>query len=462
MISRNDLDYLRKWKDRTIRKPLILRGARQVGKTEIVRQLGKEFDLFIEFNFDEFPGKADLFKSGDVNQILPLIEADSGIKIIPGRTLLFFDEIQSAPDILPLLRYFYEKVPQIHVIAAGSLLEFLLSEHNFSLPVGRVEYYFMGPLTFEEFLGGCGENLLLDFLCNYKLMQELPESLHQKYMSFLKYYMLIGGMPEAVLCWIESNDIIEVGRVHSSILQTYEDDFSKYRKRINPDYLRLVMRKVPSLVGTKLRYVNLDRNIAASSLVSAVKALSSAGVIAMVFHSDGNELPLGAEISEKKYKPLFIDTGLYSTALGFRLTDVYTVDNVELINNGAMAEQFIGQHLLFASFPWIKPELFYWHREKKGSSSEVDYLIADGPVIIPVEVKAGKIGSLRSLHTFAASKGINLALRFNSDLPSVTNVNTTIEHIGRANYKLISLPLYMVGQFNRILHSTDDLFKGVL
>ena len=456
IISRHDLNYLRKWKDRSRRKPLILRGARQVGKTEIVRQLGKEFDLFIEFNFDEFPEKASLFKSGDVNRILPLIEADSGVKIVPGRTLIFFDEIQAAPDILPLLRYFYEKVPQIHVIAAGSLLEFLLSEHNFSMPVGRVEYYFMGPLTFEEFLGGCGEDLLVDFLHSYKLKQELPESLHQKYMSFLKYYTLIGGMPEAVLCWIESNDIMEVGRVHASILQTYEDDFSKYRKRINPDHLRLVMKKIPLLVGTKLRYVNLDRNIAASSLGSAVKALSDAGIMTRIFHSDGNGLPLGAEISEKKYKSLFIDIGLYSTALGLRLTDVYTMDNILLINNGAMTEQFIGQHLLFNSPSWIKPELFYWHREKKGASSEVDYLISDGPAIVPVEVKAGKTGSLRSLHTFAALKGTKRALRFNGDLPSITDVKTTIEHIGGADYKLISLPLYMVGQFNRILHSEKN------
>jgi uncharacterized protein len=455
MIVRHDLEYLRKWKERGRRKPLILRGARQVGKTEIVRQLGKEFDLFVEFNFDEFPGKASLFKSGDVNQILLLIEADSGKKIVPGKTLIFFDEIQAAPYVVPLLRYFYEKVPQIHIIAAGSLLGFLLSDHNFSMPVGRVEYHFMGPLTFEEFLRGSGEDSLAEFLYSYKLEQELPESLHQKYMSFLKYYTLVGGMPEASLSWIESGDIVEVQRIHASILQTYEDDFNKYRKRINPDHLRLVMRRIPSIVGRKLRYVNLDRNISASSLSSAVGALSDAGVMSRIFHSDGNGLPLGAEISAKKYKPLFIDIGLHSTALGLRLTDVYTMDNILLINNGAIAEQFIGQHLLFNTPPWIKPELFYWHREKKGSSSEVDYLIADGPVIIPVEVKAGKTGSLRSLHTFAALKKTKFALRFNGDLPSITDVKTTIEYIGEADYKLMSLPLYMVDQVHRILDSMD-------
>ncbi len=428
-----------------------MRGARQVGKTELVRCLGRDFESYIEFNFDEFPQKADLFKSGDIEQIVPLIEADSGVRIIPGNTLIFFDEVQNAPLILPMLRYFYEKLPHVHVIAAGSLLEFLLSDHDFSMPVGRVEYHFIGPLTFEEFLSGAGENMLVDFLHNYNMKNGIPESLHQKYMTFLKYYFLIGGMPEAVQSWIETKDIMEVQRIHASILQTYEDDFAKYKKRINPDHLRLVMRRVPLIVGKKLRYVSIERNIAPSAIASAVRALSNARIITQVFHSDGNGLPLGAEKSEKKYKPLFIDIGLYSTSLNLRLTDVYLMDNMELINRGALCEQFIGQHLLYSGSPWMKPELFYWHREKKGSSSEVDFLVPYGQDVIPVEVKAGKTGSLRSLHAFSALKKTKTALRFNGDTPSVTNVKTTVEHLGKADYKLVSLPLYMVEQFRRMI-----------
>jgi len=453
MINRKNLIFLKEWKNRNHRKPLVLRGARQVGKTELVRSFGKGFDYFIEYNFDEFPEKASLFKSGDISQIIPLIEVDSGIKVIPGKTLIFFDEIQAAPVVLPLLRYFHEKLPQLHVIAAGSLLEFLLSDHNFSMPVGRVEYHFMGPLSFEEFLAGTGEDVLADFLHDYDLKREIPEALHLKYLQYLKKYLLIGGMPEAVQRWIETGDIIEVQRVHASILQTYEDDFGKYLKRVNPDHLRLILRKIPALVGKKLRYVNIDRNIAPSALKSAIRALSNARIITQVFHSDGNGVPLGAEVSEKKMKPLFIDSGIYSFSLNLRLTDVYTMDNLLLINSGALAEQFAGQHLLYDNYPWIKPELFYWHREKKGSSSEVDFLTADGTDVLPVEIKAGKTGSLRSLHTFAALKKTRRALRFNSDIPSVTRVKTAIEHIGKADYELISLPLYMIGEYKRLLGS---------
>ncbi len=456
MIVRNDLKFLQDWKTRKHRKPLVMRGARQVGKTELVRAFGKEFESYIEYNFDEFPNKADLFRSGDIDQIVPLIEADSGTRIVPGNTLLFFDEVQSAPLLLPLLRYFHEKLPHVHVIAAGSLLEFLLSDHEFPMPVGRVEYHFMGPLTFEEFLSGAGEEPMVEFLHNYDMKNEIPESLHQKYMMFLKYFSLTGGMPEAVQSWIDTKDIVEVQRIHASILQIYEDDFAKYKKRINPEYLRLVMRKIPVIVGKKLRYVSLDRDIAPSSLASAIKALADARVITQVFHSDGNGLPLGAEKSGKKYKPLFIDIGLYSTSLNLQLTDIHVLDNTRLINTGALSEQFIGQHLLYSNPPWLKPELYYWHREKKGSASEVDFLISSGQDIVPVEVKAGKTGSLRSLHTFAALKKTKRALRFNGDIPSVTHVGTSIERIGKAEYTLISLPLYLVGQSGRILMQVKD------
>lgn len=451
MIKRNALATLEAWKHQKKRKPLVLRGARQVGKTALVREFSKSFEQYIEVNFDETPDRGSYFVNNDVFEVIKILEVDSGVKCHQGSTLIFFDEVQSAPAVLPMLRYFYEKVPDLHVIAAGSLLEFLLADHNFSMPVGRIEYCFINPLSFEEFLKGMKQELLLDYVESFDFTQSIPEVIHGKLMKYLQTYILIGGMPEAMAKWFETEDFIEVQRVHASILQTYEDDFNKYGKRINTEALKICLKKSPKLIGEKLRYTNLDRDITPSSLNKALGALSSARVLSQVFHSDGNGIPLGAEINHKKFKLLFLDSGLHSSSLSLRLTDLHEAGNIMMVNSGACSEQYVGQQLLNTEPYWQKPELFYWHREKKGSNSEVDYLINDGPKVLPVEVKAGKTGTLRSLHTFMASKTGTLAIRFNADLPSITDVNVSINQVGNAEYKLLSLPLYMVGHIRKLL-----------
>jgi predicted AAA+ superfamily ATPase len=455
MIERNAMKTLDLWKNSTHRKPLVLRGARQVGKTALVREFGKRFKRYVEFNFDENPEKGSLFKGVDIEGTIRLIEADIGSKLLPGDTLLFFDEVQSAPEVLPMLRYFYEKRPDLHVVAAGSLLEFLLADHTFSMPVGRIEYCFLAPLTFEEFLGGLHQGLLLSYLESFDFSADIPQAIHRKLLDYLQVYFLVGGMPEAMSRWFETEDFVEVQKVHASILQTYEDDFAKYRKRINPDVLRMILKKIPALVGGKVRYTKIDPNTVPSSLNAAIRALSSARVMTQIFHSAGNGIPLGAEVNEKKFKPLFLDVGLYSTSLSLRLLDLHNASDLLLVNSGACAEQFVGQQLLAANPTWIKPELFYWHREKKGSNAEVDYLVNSGPTVLPIEVKAGKTGSLRSLHTFMALKQSKLALRFNTDRPSITEVSTEISQVGKADYRLLSLPLYMTGQATRLLAATS-------
>ncbi len=444
---------LEAWKASSHRKPLVLRGARQVGKTALVREFGNAYQQYVEINFDETPEKKSLFEGVTIDEAVQLIEADFGCKLVPNNTLIFLDEVQAAPNVLAMLRYFYEKRSDIHVIAAGSLLEFLLADHNVSMPVGRIEYCFLQPLTFEEFLGGLHQEPLLDYLESYAFEKEIPTAIHTKLMKLLQVYWLVGGMPEATSRWIETNDHREVQKVHASILQTYEDDFSKYRQRINPDVLRMVIKKVPTLVGEKVRYTNIDPHTTPSSLNSAIRALASARVISQIFHSAGNGVPLGAEVNEKRFKALFLDIGLLSTSLSIRLLDLHNADNLLFVNSGACAEQFVGQELLTANPSWIKPELFYWHREARGSNAEVDYLINNGPDVIPVEVKAGKTGSLRSLHTLMASKEGKLAVRFNADIPSMADISTEITQVGKAHYRLMSLPLYLTGQLNRLLNS---------
>ncbi|MCK5229246.1 MAG: ATP-binding protein, partial [Desulfobulbaceae bacterium] len=366
-MYRKALHDLIDWKDRPSRKPLIIRGARQVGKTWLIREFAGRFDNLVEINFDKHPEKAQLFAGRDINRCLQLLQIDSDTEIVPGKSLLFLDEIQAAPELLPLLRYFYEERPDLHVIAAGSLLEFLLADHDFSMPVGRVEYLHLGPMDMEEFLLALGQERMVNFLKDYSLDDPIPESIHLSLLNSLKLFWIIGGMPAGVAWYGNSGKLAEAIREHAIILQTYEDDFSKYRKRVYPQRLRKVFRRIPALVGGKLKYVRLDPEERSRELADSLHLLEMARVIYRVRHSAGNGVPLGAEAKERDFKPLFLDTGLVSTSLGLSLPGLEMADDLLMVNNGALAEQFIGQHLLYGGPSYEKPQLFYWNREQKSS-----------------------------------------------------------------------------------------------
>lgn len=444
-----DLDI---WFDRKNRKPLIIRGARQVGKTSLVRMFAESrCENLVEINFDLNPEKSALFASRDVAQIVQLLEVDLNADIVPGKTLLFLDEIQSAPEVIPLLRYFYEKMPSLHVIAAGSLLEFVLTEHTFSMPVGRIEYLFMGPMSFSEFLVASGKAKLRGFLADYQLGDPMPQSIHETLLGLLKMYCIVGGMPAAVKAYVQGGDLRLVAREQSSILQIYRDDFSKYGNRIDTRLLGTVFTAIPRLVGQKIKYVNIDRNERAKPLADCIDMLEKARVIYAVTHSAGNGIPLGAEMNTKDRKPLFLDVGLLCCALGLKATDLHQAESLILVNSGAVAEQFAGQHLLYGGETYAEPNLYYWNREQRSSSSEVDYLIAHGAKVVPVEIKAGKVGSLKSLHVFAAEKGSARAVRLNTDLPSRCLASSAVASKQSEPFELISLPLYLVGETNRLL-----------
>lgn len=451
-MYRNALNYLKQWKKQTNRKPLVLRGARQVGKTWLVRQFAEEnFDQLLEINFDQTPEQAKLFINGDVDKCLQLLEIEYNVDIIPDRTLLFLDEIQAVPEILPYLRYLYEKRPDIYVIAAGSLLEFLLSEHDFSMPVGRIEYFHLGPMTFEEFLLAFDRQRLVSFLSEIQPHDSIPESTHKKLLDYLKLFWVVGGMPAAVAVYRETKSFKRCSKEQSIILQTYEDDFSKYRKRIYPQRIRKVFHRIPVLVGKKLKYVHLDPEERSRDLSDTLDLLEMAKVIYRVHHSAGNGVPLGAEMKAKDFKPLFLDVGLMSRSLGLSLPSLETVQDLTLVNNGAVAEQFVGQHLLYQNLGYEKPELYYWNREKRNSSAEVDYLAVVQNQVVPIEVKAGASGSLKSLQLFLAEKNRPMALRFNSAPPSIAKLTAkTGDSLGHP-YLFLSLPHYLVCQAKRLL-----------
>ena len=450
MFRKNITDLL-EWKNRSNRRPLIIRGARQVGKTYLIRQFSKTFTSFLEINFDETPDKSKLFETETITETIKLLEIEFKIKIIPGKTLIFLDEIQSSPELLAKLRYFYEQKPELHIIATGSLLDFTLANHEFSMPVGRIEYMFLGPMTYEEFLLANNEKKLLEILKNYTIKEKLPEFIHNKSSKYLKYYFYVGGMPAAVNIFSKTKDFELVSREHNIILQTLVDDFSKYQKKVNVQLLQKIFSKIPKQVGQKLKYVNLDLNEQAKTISASLNLLKLAKIVYLVKHSSGNGIPLSFESNDKKIKPLFLDVGLMLSTLNLSITDFHNVKDLNLINSGAISEQFIGQHLLYRDKSFKVPELYYWNRESAGASSEIDYLISHKNKVIPVEVKSGKTGSLKSMQVFISKKNTDLGIRFNADIPSLVETESAIPTLKRKKYKLLSLPMYLVDELPRIL-----------
>jgi len=450
-MRRSGLAHLASWKDKANRKPLVIRGARQVGKSYLVRLFAAEqkFDL-CEINLELQDDYRNCFSSKNPHTIISLIELKSGKKIQPGKTLLFLDEIQAAPEVLAALRYFYELIPRLHIIGAGSLLEFVLEDHSFSMPVGRIEYMHLGPMTFKEFLDGVGRSAQREFIGSFDLAEEMPTVLHDELLSQFKKYLVVGGMPEAVQVYSDTGSLLEVDAVKQSILLTYRDDFSKYRKKVNHIRLQKVFQKLPGTVGKKLKYVSIDRAEKSSEIKKALHLLSLARIYYPVRHTAANGIPLGAEANEKFQKPLFLDVGLLNKACGLSFIDIDEAEDITLVNAGAVCEQFVGQHLLFFGEPCDEPELYYWTREKRQASSEVDYLLSIGTSIIPVEVKSGKTGTLKSLNVFLQEKNLDFALRFNADLPSYHPADFSLPGVSGL-FHLLSLPLYLVEETKRLV-----------
>ena len=340
-MHRSALDYLVEWKIRVRRKPLVIRGARQVGKSYLVSAFAeKNFSDYIEINFEKDHEIISLF-SGTPEQIIKLLELRFNKTIDIENTLLFLDEIQAAPEVFAKLRYFYEDLPDLHIIAAGSLLEFILEEHTFSMPVGRIEYLHLGPMTFEEFLTANGKTMLAECIQNYSLSEELPDSVHSDLVTLFKTYLIIGGMPEAVQVYVETGSFYESEIVKESILGTYEDDFNKYASRVNHLLILNLFKKLPMIVGKKFKYVTIDRNERAQNIAKALHMLELAKITYRVKHSACNGVPLGSQVNEKKFKLIFLDVGLMAGACGLNMIDIEHVDDLMMINSGSLCEQFV-------------------------------------------------------------------------------------------------------------------------
>ena len=426
------------------RKPLLIRGARQVGKSFLVREFGKkEFLTFVEINFERNPEFSKIFLGGTTNGVLQQLETHFHVPLRKPETdvLLFLDEIQAAPRVLPQLRYFHEEYPGLAVVAAGSLLDTMLAEEPQSMPVGRVEYFFLGPMIFEEFLEAKGDAGLLETISKYALGGEIPEFIHGKLLEAAREFFFVGGMPEAVATYATTHSLLEVERIKQSILSTFQDDFYKYVPRTHSERLRKVFRAITRHIGEKWKHVRVGAEERSRDVKRALDLLEEARVCYRVKHSAANGVPLGAEAREDFFKVLFLDVGLACGASGLEWKDLLDLGFFG-VARGAYAEQFVGQHLLYGLAPWREPELHYWARERRGASAEVDYVISKGAEIIPIEVKAGKAGTLKSLRLFVDEKKVGRAVRFNAEPPSILREN---------NFELVSLPLYLAGQLRRII-----------
>lgn len=450
-MKRHYIDDLSSWYQQSNRKPLVIRGARQVGKTWLVREFARQEGCeLIEVNFERSPEYVSLFKSTSPDTILSNLEKLMGRRIERQKTLLFLDEIQKAPEAFANLRWFHEEKSDIAVIATGSLLDFTLQDHEFSMPVGRISYLFMEPMNFKEFLHAQNESLLADHIGSFQPGSELPDALHRKLGGLFKDYIVIGGMPAATQSWSDHRSVIEVNKIHRDLINTYVDDFNKYAGRMPIIRLQKVFNAVPRFLGKKFKYTSVDREERAKPLGQALGMLCKARLCHKVICSHGHGLPLAAEEDEKLFKVILLDTGLASAMLGLQLKTDDEIGEFVRVNEGGIAEQVVGQTLRTLVASYVNPELHYYVREKKGSEAEIDYLFPLGPTLFPVEVKAGTTGLLRSLHQFMAERKLGTAFRINTSPPTVTDINTTTATGKMAKYKLISLPFYMSGEISRL------------
>lgn len=403
--------YLLEWKEEPSRKVMLLRGARQVGKTYSIRKLGESFQHFLEINFEEERDLRTVFQGSlSPADLCEKLSAFFSVPIIPGETLLFFDEIQACPEALSSLRFFHEKMPELHVIAAGSLLEFALSEIP-SQGVGRISSLFMYPMSFTEFLTANGAKPMMDLVSKTYGQCPVDDVFHKKLIDYLKTYLLTGGMPEVVGAYVKHRDLILCQKKLDDLLITLKDDFAKYKKRAPVGRLREVFDSIVFQAGAKFKYSNIESSSSSHSLKEALDLLVQAGLAYKVYHTDARGVPLGAQMDAKKFKVVLFDVGIHQRLLGLDLQSCFLTEGFQGINKGNMAEVFAGLELLHNRPLNLKHQLFYWHKETRASNAEIDYLIQQGEKIVPIEVKAGTKGQMQSMHIFLTSRGISRGIR---------------------------------------------------
>lgn len=432
-----DIDIaLKDWAENDGRKPLLLRGARQVGKTSAARHLGESFKSYVEIDLNERRDLHSLFVPQNTpQQICGMLDALLGCSIIAGETLLVLDEIQECPEAINKLRYFYERYPQLHVIATGSLLEFALEDLP-SFGVGRIESMFMYPFSFSEFLCATGNSALLGIIRSGNTDRPLAEALHNKANTLLKIFMAIGGMPEVVAAYASDQNLQRCQRILDTLIVSFKADFKKYHKKIDPQLVNDVWASIAEQAQGKFVFSRVNADLRSDVIKKAVQALVMAGLANSVVHTSANGLPLGAEVNRKYIRYMMLDTGIVQRLLNLDLMPYLTNSDTDAINKGALAEVFVATELVKAMSPYSQNELYCWHREEKDGNAEIDFVVEKNGQIVPIEVKSGRKGSMQSMRYFMQDKSITKGIR------------TSLENF--ASFGNIGVvPLYAIGEWMR-------------
>jgi predicted AAA+ superfamily ATPase len=425
---------LLQWNNESRRKPLILRGARQVGKTSAVRQLSKNFKYYVEINFenkDHAAAKNVFAIHSDPKVICRELSLLFNKPIVAGATLLFLDEVQSCVDAITALRYFYEQYPELHVITAGSLLEFALEEIP-SFGVGRIDSMFMHPLSFSEFLSANGHEMWVEQINKSNSENPVFEALHNKILEQLKIFLIIGGMPEVVAEFVKTKDFLRCNKLLNSLLESFRNDFAKYKKRIPSTRINEVFNSVALQAGGKFVYEHVSQNLNNEQVKKSLELLLMAGLCYQVTHTSADGIPLGASINPKYRRVIPLDTGLYQRILNLNVSNILLSNDFEVINKGAIAEIFVGCELKKNAPYYKNNELYCWVREKKNTNAQIDYVVQQDEKIIPIEVKSGTTGKMQSLFLFLEEKKCPFGIR------------TSLENFATYD-KIKVVPLYAIG-----------------
>ena len=442
MFQRKLITELFAWKDKNDRKPLILRGARQIGKTTLVELFSKNFDFFINLNLDIKRDREIFEKNDDVQKIIQILFLEHNIPITTNKTvLLFIDEIQNSSNAIKLLRYFYENINKIYVIAAGSLLENLLNK-NISYPVGRVEYLVLRPFSFEEFLMASNEEMLL------KIREEIPfpNYGHDKILKIFNDYCLIGGMPEIVKNYLENKDLVLIKSIFNNLITTYLDDVEKYaNKKTDVHIIRHVIQNSLRLAGNRIKFEGFgESNYKSKDIGEAFRTLEKTFLLQLNYPTTNVKVPL-IENKRKSPKIQLLDTGILNYFAGIQ-NQILTSDNIDNVFEGKLAEHIVGQEIISANTSPLSKNTF-WIKEKKQSNAEIDYIFQYKDLLIPIEVKLGKTGRLRSLMEFIDLCPHNYAVRVYSDELRIDKVRT----IKGKKFFLMNLPFYLISKIEDYL-----------
>lgn len=444
-------DELLEWKNAQRRKPLLVRGARQVGKSWAIHHLGESFSYYIEVNFETNPDLKSVFEQEhDVKKICDRLSIIFSIPILPGETLLFLDEIQACPEALKSLWSFKENLSELHVVAAGSLLEFALKEMP-SYGVGRVSSLFMYPMSFDEYLWALGKDEWQRALKDANSEQPLFETLYKELVNAFRIFLLVGGMPASVAAWVETRDFRNCTIELADIQQTYYDDFKKYSGKISTELLRNTLQSVIAQTGGKFTYSRVPGSHSIEDVKRALSLLSDAGLIKTVRHTAANGLPLGGEINEKFTKYLYLDTGLWLRVLDLDFGGAQSINELiltgsqeDLVNKGKLAELSAGWEMVKAADSRHRYELYYWENLSKGTTSEVDYIIPYRLKVLPIEIKSSTSGKMKSLRLFLEKKDLSRGIR------------SSLENFGLLTYEadgnkreIEIIPLFAIGRLTQ-------------